>query len=99
MHFRRFSLPQLLHGLLLIDVGGVVDLACVLVLLGGHLPGEGVCRHASLPLSPQVNHVLLQCRLVLPLRVEALGKSLLLLLLGTKEPDGEVAAMGRLLLM
>ncbi len=70
------------------------------MLLGGHLRGEGVCRHASLPLSPQVDHVLLQRRLVLPLRVEALGESLLLLLLvlGAKEPDGEVAAIGRLLL-
>ena len=70
------------------------------MLLGGHLRSEGVCRHASLPLSPQVDHVLLQRRLVLPLRVEALGESLLLLLLvlGAKEPDGEVAAIGRLLL-
>ena len=79
MQLRGCGLPQLLHCLFLIDVGGVVNLACLLLLLWSHLPSEGICRHASLPLSPQIHHVLLQRHLVLPLRVEALVESLLLL--------------------
>ena len=96
MHRWRYGLPQLLHGLFLIDVGGAVNLACLLVLLWVHLPGEWVCCHAPLPLSPKINHVLLQCHLVLPLRVEALRDSLLLL--RAKKPEGQVFDMGRLIL-
>ena len=97
MHRRRYGLPQLLHGLFLIDVGGAVNLACLLVLLLVHLPGEWVCCHASLPLSPKIDHILLQRHLVLPLRVEALGDTLLLLL-RAKKPEGQVSDLGRLML-
>ena len=97
MHLRRNCLPQLLHGLFLIDIGGAVNLASLLVLLWVHLPDEWVCCHASLPLSPKINHVLLQCHLVLPLRVEAL-RDRLLLLLRAKIPEGQVSGMARLLL-
>jgi hypothetical protein len=97
VQLRRCSLPQLLHGLFFIDIGRVVDLACLLLLFGSHLPGEWICRYASLPLCPQIHHILLQCHLVLPLRVEALIESLLRLL-GAEKPKWQMSGMGQVLL-
>ena len=98
MQLRGCSLSKLLHGLFLIDVGRVVNLACLLLLFGSHLPGERICRHASLPLSHQIHHILLQRHLVLPLRVESLVESLLRLL-GAEKPEWQMSGMRRLLLV
>ena len=98
VQLRGCSLSKLLHGLFLIDVGRVVNLACLLLLFGSHLPGERICRHASLPLSPQIHHILLQRHLVLPLRMESLIEYLLRLL-GAEKPKWQVSGIGRVLLV